>query len=99
MKSHRLGAAARDELSQAARFYENRRENLGHEFLDEFVEAVERIEADPASFPVVKGDHRSCILRRFPYQIIFVNSESEIWIAAIAHHKRRDQYWTRRKPD
>jgi toxin ParE1/3/4 len=33
----------------------------------------------------------------FPYQIFYTELEDAIWIAAVAHGRRRPDYWRRRR--
>ena len=35
---------------------------------------------------------------RFPYTVYFLELDDIIWIAAVAHHKRRPDYWAARDP-
>lgn len=39
---------------------------------------------------------RSCVLRPFPYAIVYLELPDEILILAIAHAKREPGYWQRR---
>ena len=42
---------------------------------------------------------RYCPLRRFPYTLVYIDLEDRIWVAAVAHQRRRPHYWSRRSPD
>ncbi|MEW6269189.1 MAG: type II toxin-antitoxin system RelE/ParE family toxin [Thermodesulfobacteriota bacterium] len=73
------------------------------EFLAAIGVAVELIQRHPAGgsrVPKVKPRFpvRRLILRRFPYSVVFMELENEIRILAIAHHRRRPGYWSRRLP-
>lgn len=41
---------------------------------------------------------RECILTPLPYSIIYTDSDTEIRVIALAHHKRRRGYWKSRLP-
>jgi len=91
---------ARREIRQAAAYYEGQRQNLGREFRIEVEGAVQHLRETPQAYP----DHdnqgtRKLVLRRFPFNLFFVELESSIWIAAVAHHKRRPGYWWGRRPE
>jgi plasmid stabilization system protein ParE len=98
----RILLAAEDELVEAANWYEDRQPGLGERFLDEYQAAVLRILAAATSFARIettrlKRDIRRCRLNVFPYYVPFELTEGEILILAIAHSKRRPNYWIRRK--
>jgi plasmid stabilization system protein ParE len=100
-KPVRAEPEADEELRAAARWYETSRPGLGREFLAAIGSAVELIQRHPAGgsrVPKVKRrvPVRRLILRRFPYSVVFLELENEIRILAIAHHRRRPGYWSRR---
>ena len=100
MKMVVFDSEASDELHSAARYYEEKQEGLADEFMEEVEQAKERIGRMPQAFPLHTGsDLRKCILRRFPYTIFFLEQEDRVWIAAVAHQKRRPGYWSGRQPD
>lgn len=91
---------ARRETRRAIAYYEEQRENLGRELRIEVEAAVERLRQNPRIYPVHddQGTHK-VVLRRFPFTIFFVELEDSFWIAAVAHHKRRPNYWAGRRPE
>jgi plasmid stabilization system protein ParE len=92
---------AEDELIAAERWYENRRPGLGREFRLAIDEAMERLNAAPLaaapvlSIPIVLGA-RQVIVKRFPYSVIFIQHEGDLWVVAFAHQSRRPGYWRHR---
>ncbi len=92
---------AEDELVAAERWYENRRPGLGREFRLAIDEAMERLDAAPLaaspllSIPIAPGA-RQVIVKRFPYSVIFIEHESDLWVVAFAHQSRRPGYWRNR---
>jgi len=94
--------AAEEELYDAARWYENERPGLGDDFVAEYRNAILRIESAPESLARIetirsRGNLRRCLLHRFPYYIPFELRNDEIVILAVAHAKRRPNYWIRRR--
>lgn len=89
---------AEDELIAAERWYEDRVPGLGREFRLALDEAMEQLAATPLaaspvlSIPISLGA-RQIIVKRFPYSIIFIEHESDFWVAAFAHQSRRPGYW------
>ena len=55
--------------------------------------ALGRIADNPEQFARIDGRHRERIVRRFPFRIVFRVESSRIVIVAIAHAKRRPNYW------
>jgi toxin ParE1/3/4 len=89
--------AAETEMAEAASFYEAGTAGLGHAFLDDIEKSFERILADPEAFPIVGENVRQALSRRFPYSIFFaIESADFIRVVAVAHQKRRPEYWRNR---
>jgi toxin ParE1/3/4 len=92
-------AEARAELDAAVAYYEARQPGLGLDFLAEVEAAVGLIQQAPQAFPKYKAtDYRRYVLDRFPYYLYYLESDHCLWIAAVAHHKRRPDYWAGRSP-
>jgi len=87
---------AREEMIEAARFYEERRTGLGQQFLDIIEQAVADVEAHPNRWPVLARNVRRRLVSKFPYGILFCVGREEIVIVAIMHLHRHPRYWTRR---
>jgi hypothetical protein len=79
--------------------YERQRAGLGLELQAEIERGLEAIRQAPQQFALYEGDSvRQYIVKRFPYSILYAELEEYIWVAAIAHHKRKPGYWARRRP-
>lgn len=89
---------AKAEIRNALEKYEDIRRELASAFRRELEAAVERIRENPLRFAEDEG-YRRCMLGRFPYTLAFVELDSSIWVAAVAHQRRRPRYWHRRRPD
>jgi toxin ParE1/3/4 len=91
---------AEGEVRAAIAFYEEKREGLGEEFSDAVQQAIDQIARIPHAFsPYGDAGLRRYNLRRFPYSIYYLELADVIWIAAIAHQRRRPGYWEKRTPD
>jgi plasmid stabilization system protein ParE len=55
--------------------------------------ALSRVAGNPDQFAEIDARHRECIVRRFPFRIVFRVEASRIVVVAIAHAKRRPGYW------
>lgn len=97
MIDHRYLPAAREELNEAAAFYEASVPGLGEAFLDDVERAIESVRDNPRIGAAVGRRFRRTLLRRFPYSIIDVDRDNEIVLVAVAHQRRRPGYWRRRQ--
>ncbi len=89
------------EAAEAAIWYDDQRRGLGDEFIDELQQAFNRIESAPESFPPLEyyvGAHdvRRCLVKRFPYVVIFRCRTEEVLIVAVSHVRRKPLYWLER---
>lgn len=86
------------EVHDAAEFYKlQANAELGLAFVAEFERTVNLVLANPQLGAVFHGTRRRCLLRRFPYSIIYQVTAEDIRILAVAHHRRRPGYWGGRK--
>ena len=97
-KPVRFGREAREELQEAAEWYESRRTGLRAEFLGALDEAIARLQQPGvplARLPGVPPDLgvKRVFLRRFPYAVIFIEMPTRIRVIAVAHQRRRPGYW------
>lgn len=99
MKSVTFDSEAADEFQAAVSYYESQRAGLGDDFAAEVDQAVQRIALTPQAFPPYgTSGLRKYVLPRFPFNIFFLELPDRIWIAAVAHQRRRPGYWSHRHP-
>ena len=96
-----IDPAAEEETREAAAWYEQQRPGLGLEFLAAIDTAIQRIRRAPAQFSRLETlpeeeSVRRALTDRFPYAVIFEEGEEEIRVLAVAHTRRRPNYWRRR---
>ena len=97
MTRHRYLPSAREELNEAAAFYEVSVPGLGEAFLDDVERAIATVREGPGIGASVGRGIRKAILRRFPFTIVYAQRDEEIVIVAIAHQRRRPGYWRGRQ--
>ncbi len=98
MKPVEFHPEARQDALDGQSHYDAQRIGLGADFERELKEAVERIRLHPRLYGIERGRVRRCILSRFSYSVLFADLPGRIWIAAVAHHRRRPNYWRHRRP-
>ena len=93
----RLLAAANAELARAANYFELERRGFGETFLGEFEKAIERLREyhhiGPVAVVANTVEYRELLIDRFPYRLIYTVEHGEVIIVAVAHQRRRSEYW------
>jgi toxin ParE1/3/4 len=82
---------ARSEVAAASRWYEDKREGLGDEFLERVDEAVRQVEQSPEGFAVVFEGLRRINLAQFPYSLFYKVLPDNSLIVACLHGKRSER--------
>jgi plasmid stabilization system protein ParE len=88
--------AAEADITEAARWYEQRSPGLGTEFLRAVDVTLTEIVRMPKRYPVVRGEARRALLRRFPYAVFFVASPDLVSVLACMHARRDPRRWQER---
>ena len=89
---------AEQELTDAINYYEQQKTDIGLEYLEAVEQAVNCLIYYPEIGAKIRGSIRRLILPKFPYSLLYrVLEGEEIRILAVAHHKRKPFYWSRRK--
>jgi plasmid stabilization system protein ParE len=88
--------AASVEFEEAAVWYEGQRRGLGVEFSLEVEQAIEKLVERPTRYPIVFGDIRRTVTRRFPYAIYFRVRGNSVVVLAVFHGRRDPGTWQRR---
>ena len=94
----RFHEAAEAELTEAVAYYDGKAAGLGDRLLLEVKAATRYIERYPEIAPVIDEGVRAKVLVRFPYGLMYVLDEHELFIVAVAHQSRRPGYWADRVP-
>ena len=88
--------AAKEEFEDATAWYQERRLGLGEQFVSEINEAIERAVEHPQQYPVVFGDVRRTVSRRFPFAVYFRVRGDMLVVLAVFHGRRNPAVWKRR---
>jgi plasmid stabilization system protein ParE len=98
MKTVIFHPLAEQELTEAATYYEEQKAGLSLEYLEAVEQAVNCLMYYPEIGAKIRGCIRRLVLPKFPYSLLYrVLEGEEIRILAVAHHKRKPFYWSRRK--
>ncbi|MBM3359036.1 MAG: type II toxin-antitoxin system RelE/ParE family toxin [Betaproteobacteria bacterium] len=88
--------AAKSEFEDTAAWYAERAAGLGEEFIREIEQAIASAAAAPQRYPVVFGDIRRTVTRRFPFAIYFRVRSDALVVLAVFHGRRNPTIWQRR---
>ncbi|MBE7494987.1 MAG: type II toxin-antitoxin system RelE/ParE family toxin [Verrucomicrobiaceae bacterium] len=90
---------ALEEYREAAQYSEDRF-GPGLQFVAAMQVALKEIGRDPARFQPVGDGVRIYRMKRFPYHLFFHHqlTPEAVVVYAVAHHKRRPDYWRDRLP-
>jgi len=87
---------AERELYEAVAYYEESSEGLGLEFSREVFATVSRILKFPGAWSPYSNRTRRCLLKRFPYGIVYRVVGDAVVIFAVMQLNRKPGYWKER---
>jgi plasmid stabilization system protein ParE len=93
-----ISTFAKEDLSEAVKWYESQQKGLGKRFLNETKEAIDFISKYPTSFQIRYDDYRIYFTKIFPYGVHYKHLEdkNEIHITAVFHTAQNPQIWGQR---
>jgi len=83
-------------LRKAVDRYDEQVSGLGDEFAAEVEHSAQLIATHPESGSPHRLGTCRVQVRRFPYSVVYVERSEEVVVLAVAHHRRRPEYWLRR---
>jgi toxin ParE1/3/4 len=93
----RLHPEAQNELIKNVVYYEKKALGLGASFLNEFEKTAKYIHDFPLASNEIDSGIRRSLMDKFEYGIIYFIHNDTVEILAIAHSKRKPNYWIKRK--
>jgi len=94
---YRFHPEAEAELNDAVDYYDACQEGLGLEFAREVYTAIENICDFPLAWTPLSQNTRRCLLKRFPYGVVYQFNAGQIVIIAVVQLNRKPGYWRKRK--
>ena len=88
---------AEHELAEAVLRYEREAPGQGKRLYEEVQQGLSLLERHPEAAPRYRGDIRRLFLPKFPYSLMYRYAEGKLRILAVAHHRRRPEYWVGRR--
>lgn len=87
---------AQAELLEGISYYSAIRAELGLRFEQAVADAVRRAVAHPERGAPRSKNTRRWLVKGFPFGVIYRESEAEVLIVALAHQRKRPEYWVQR---
>ena len=87
---------AESEMAHAFDWFEERVSGLGSEFLLCIDAVFDAIQRNPQQYPLVHRTVRRAIIRRFPYEVFFVEDNERIVVLSVLHARRNPKNWQKR---
>ena len=81
------------ELAEARQWYAHQRENLDIELMECIDDALSRVVRNPELYPIVYGNLRRAVVRRFPFAVFDEVTADEIHVVAVFHSRRDPETW------
>jgi len=85
--------AARADLVEAVHWYDTHAPQVVPQFRGALRTALSRIAENPKQFPPSFKNTRRALLRRFPYIIVFRETQDAIYVVAVFHTSRNPLIW------
>ena len=93
-----VSSGADRELTEGAVFYAREGgAEVGLAFIAEFERALDLLCRHPRLGTNWRNGRRRFPLRKFPYSIIYYVRDEELRVIALAHHRRKPEYWSDRR--
>ena len=87
---------AADEYEEAIAYYEDCQTGLGKQLSQEIDAAIKLILAFPTAWTMLEGEIRRILVRRFPFGLLYISRNDEIYILAVMNLNRNPNYWKER---
>ena len=88
---------ARRDYDESFDWYAERSSIAAERFSNAVDAALERIATNPEWFAFIDTRHQECLVQRFPFRIVFRDEPTRVLVVAVAHAKRRPDYWKYRR--
>lgn len=87
---------AQQELDDSITFYNQQLEGLGDKFLTEVLKTIDLIQKYPNAWQQLSNRVRRCLVKGFPYGVVYAILDNNLIIIAIANLHRKPNYWSDR---
>ena len=89
----RIRPEAERDVRDAVSWYEEQRPGLGRELILELDSVYERLAVNPHLYADIRCGIRRAIVRRFPYGVFYLVSDTEVRVIAVVDMVRNPSVW------
>jgi len=90
---------AADEADDSFEWYRAVSESLALNFLNALDEVQDRVLEAPQAYRPAARSAQKCPMKGFPFKLVYRHEGDFIWVVALAHEARKENYWVRRLDD
>ncbi|MCB9932909.1 MAG: hypothetical protein H6841_05730 [Planctomycetes bacterium] len=84
-----------EDVREAVTWFNSRAPGLGGKFTADLASALNVIVANPRAYPVVQGEVRQAIIRRFRFRLFYALRDSSLIFIGTVHGARDVEEWLR----
>jgi plasmid stabilization system protein ParE len=85
--------AAQADYDEAFAWYLERSARAASGFKAAVADGVQQIGDNPETYALIDKRHRRCLLRRYPFSLVYRIETTGVVVVAVAHSRRRSWYW------
>ena len=85
--------AAQADYEEALAWYQARSVRAADGFEAAVAQGVQRISDQPDFYALIDKRHRRCLLKHYPYSLLYRVEGSGVVVVAVAHSRRSAKYW------
>jgi hypothetical protein len=84
------------DIESAIDWYDHEISGLGQRFYQSFEQATIKIVANPYYYSFITKKVRRCPVKKFPYSVLYLVEEDNIYLLAVIHRRRSNAYIRKR---
>ena len=84
------------DVESAVDWYEHESNGLGQRFFQSYEKATTKILTNPYHYSYITKHVRRCPVKKFPYSVLYIVEENNIYLLAVVHRRRSNAYIRKR---
>ena len=86
-----ISEEAEKEITNSTDYYASQQNNLGKRFFSLVLNSFDNISQNPFAYPKTSNNLRKCVMKKFPFVILYIVDETIIRIIAVFHTSRNPE--------
>jgi len=92
-KEIELSENAQSDLRESSEWYDDQKQGLGEEFIEDVQNTFNKISNNPYQFQKVKGSVRRALLQQFSFGVFYIIKNVKIIVFRVVHTSRSPREW------